>query len=122
MIYFGKPKNPVTNRLSAFHHVTIGAGASGDTGIEPMPGIYRAQALADRQTLIQKTAQERVSHVTIGAGAGGDTGIEPMPGIYRAQILDDSSLMLQKLIQKTAQEMITTYSNASTIADSDTGV
>ena len=80
MIYFGKPKNPVTNRLSAFHHVTIGAGASGDTGIEPMPGIYRAQ------------------------------------------ILDDSSLMLQKLIQKTAQEMITTYSNASTIADSDTGV
>ena len=80
MIYFGKPKDPVINRLSAFHHVTI------------------------------------------GAGAGTDSGITPMSGMYRAQILDDSSLMLQKLIQKTAQEMVTTYSNASTIADSDTGV
>lgn len=81
MIYFGKPKNPVINRLSAFHHVTIGAGAGTDTD-----------------------------------------DFKPMSGMYRAQILDDSSLMLQKLIQKTAQEMVTTYSNASTIADSDTGV
>lgn len=80
MIYFGKPKDPVTNRLSAFHHVTIGAGTSIDTGIEPMPGLYRAQ------------------------------------------ILDQSGLMLQTLIQKTAQEMVTTYSNASTIEDSNTGV
>lgn len=79
MIYFGKPKDPVTNRLSAFHHVTI------------------------------------------GAGAGGDTGIEPMSGMYRAQVLADSSFMLQTLIQKTAQEMVSTYSNASTIADSNTG-